>query len=76
MSYNTKELLALPNKEKRALAKKLWQSLEGSSAISSEEKEVIAMLEKRRNEIKSGKAVLLSPDELRKQIQAYRNKRK
>ncbi len=34
MAYTTKELLALPSKQKRKLAKQLWKSLDENSAYS------------------------------------------
>jgi putative addiction module component (TIGR02574 family) len=54
MRYNTKELLALPDKEKRGLAKKLWKSLADSTGIVKENKATITELDKRWNSIENG----------------------
>ena len=54
MAYNTKELLALPDKEKRGLAKKLWKSLAENMSIAREEQSIIQELDKRWNSIENG----------------------
>jgi putative addiction module component (TIGR02574 family) len=54
MRYNTKELLALPDKEKRGLAKKLWKSLADSTGIVKENEATITELDKRWNSIENG----------------------
>ena len=45
MAYNTKELLALPDKEKRGLAKKLWKSLADNTSIAKEDGATVKELE-------------------------------
>ena len=74
MAYNTKELLALPNKEKKILAKKLWKSLAENHSVVKEDPSIISLLNKRKEEIETGKASLVTPEQLRKEINEHRKK--
>jgi len=74
MAYNTKELLALPDKEKRVLAKKLWKSLAENHSVVKEDPAIIRMVNKRKEEIETGKAALVTPEQLRKEINEHRKK--
>ena len=65
MAYNIDELLSLPVGERRKISEKLFSSLPESNSLSEEDKETIKMLDKRWNDIKSGKAKLLTPAQLR-----------
>jgi putative addiction module component (TIGR02574 family) len=74
MAYNLEELLSLPVRERRKLSEKLFSSLPESNAVTGEDKETIKMLDKRWEEIKSGKAKLLSPAQLKANIKKTRTK--
>ena len=47
MTYSTKQLLALPDKEKRLLAKKLWGSLSENNSPAKEDQQLMKALDKR-----------------------------
>lgn len=47
MSYSTEQLLALPDKEKRLLAKKLWSSLGENNTPVKEDQQMMQVLHKR-----------------------------
>ena len=63
MSYSTEQLLALPDKEKRLLAKKLWSSLGENNTPSKEDQQLMKTLDKRWEDIESGKMKLYSKKE-------------
>ena len=63
MSYSTEQLLALPDKEKRLLAKKLWSSLGESNTTAKEDEQLIKTIDKRWGDIESGKMKLYSKKE-------------
>ena len=75
MAYNIEELLSLPVRERRKISEKLFSSLPESNAVTGEEKETIKMLDKRWEEIKSGKAKLLSTAQLKANIKKARSKK-
>ena len=75
MAYNIEELLSLPVRERRKLSEKLFSSLPESKSLTGENKETIKMLDKRWDEIKSGKAKLLTPSQLRAAIKKSRAKK-
>lgn len=75
MAYNMDELLSLPVKERRKISEKLFSSLPESNSLTIEEKEVVKMLDKRWDEVKSGKAKLLTPAQLRTSIKKSRSKK-
>jgi putative addiction module component (TIGR02574 family) len=75
MAYNIDELLSLPVRERRKISEKLFSSLPESNSLTEEDKETIKMLDKRWNEIKSGKAKLLTPAQLRAGIKKSRDKK-
>jgi hypothetical protein len=58
MSYSTEQLLALPDREKRLLAKKLWSSLGENNTTAKEDTQLIIDLDKRWGDIESGKMKL------------------
>ena len=68
MAYNINELLSLPVRERRKISEKLFSSLPESNALTIEDKETIKMLDERWDEIKSGKAKLLTPAQLSARI--------
>jgi putative addiction module component (TIGR02574 family) len=68
MAYNIEELLLLPVRKRRKISEKLFSSLPESNAVTDEDKATIKMLDKRWDEIKSGKAKLLTPAQLRERI--------
>jgi hypothetical protein len=63
MSYSTEQLLALPDKEKRLLAKKLWSSLGENNTTAKEDQQLMKTLDKRWEDIESGKMKLYSKKE-------------
>ena len=63
MSYSTEQLLALPDKEKRLLAKKLWSSLGENNTPVKEDQQMMQVLDKRWEDIESGKMRLYSKKE-------------
>ena len=75
MAYNIDELLSLPVRERRKISEKLFGSLPESNSLTGEEKETIKMLDKRWDEVKSGKAALLTPIQLRAAIKKSRVKK-
>ncbi len=75
MAYNINELLSLPVRERRKISAKLFSSLPESNSLSGEDKETIKMLDKRWEEIKSGKAKLITPAQLRERIEKSRPKK-
>jgi putative addiction module component (TIGR02574 family) len=74
MAVSINTLLALPQKERRKIAEKLWGSLSPVQSISREEKDVLALLEKRWKDIESGKSKQYSASEMKKMIAVHRNK--
>lgn len=74
MTVDLETLLALPQKQRRKIAEKLWDSLSPNNSISSETKEIIDVLETRWNKIEKGKTKLYSSNELKQKINQYRNK--
>jgi putative addiction module component (TIGR02574 family) len=68
MNVDIEQLLALPQKERRAIAEKLWSSLAPSATITKEEKEIISLLEARWANYKNGKSTAFTPEELRKKL--------
>ena len=58
MTYTTEQLLALPDKEKRLLAKKLWSSLGENNTPVKENQQLMQALNKRWEDIESGKIKL------------------
>ncbi len=68
MAYNIDELLLLPVRERRKISEKLFSSLPESNSLTGEDKETIKMLDKRWEEVKSGKAKLLIAAQLRERI--------
>ena len=75
MAYNIDELLSLPVRERRKISEKLFSSLPESNAVTGEDKETIKMLDKRWDEIRSGKANLLTSAQLRAGIKKSRTKK-
>ena len=75
MAYNIDQLLSLPVRERRKISEKLFGSLPESNSLTGEEKETIKMLDKRWGEVKSGKALLLTPIQLRAAIKKSRVKK-
>ncbi|HEX3024060.1 MAG TPA: addiction module protein [Chitinophagaceae bacterium] len=65
MAVDLETLLALPQKQRRKIAEKLWDSLSPNNSISSETKEIIDVLETRRNKIETGKTKLYSSNQLK-----------
>ena len=63
MTYTTEQLLALPDKEKRLLAKKLWSSLGENNTPVKENQQLMQALNKRWEDIESGKLKLYSKKE-------------
>ena len=63
MTYTTEQLLALPDKEKRLLAKKLWNSLGENNTPVKENQQLMQALNKRWEDIESGKIKLYSKKE-------------
>ena len=75
MEYNIDELLLLPVRERRKISEKLFRSLPESNSLTGEDKETIKMLDKIWDEIKSGKAKLITPAQLRSGIKKSRAKK-
>ena len=75
MAYNIDELLSLPVKERRRISEKLFSSLPESNSLTNEDKVVIKLLDNRWDEVKSGKAKLLTPAQLREGIRKARTKK-
>ena len=75
-AYNTKELLALPDREKRMLAKKLWKSLSDNTAVVKEDEELIKLINKRWEMIETGKIKMYNSAEFWANIDRHREKRK
>ena len=63
ITYLTEQLLALPDKEKRLLAKKLWGSLSENNSPAKEDQQLMKALDKRWEDIESGKIKLYSKKE-------------
>ncbi|MEO8712393.1 MAG: addiction module protein [Parafilimonas sp.] len=76
MTVDIDNLLTLPVKERRKIAERLWNSLSPANSISKEEDEIIALLEKRWQNIQSGKSKTYTSAELKKMIEEERNKKK
>jgi putative addiction module component (TIGR02574 family) len=74
MSYSTEQLLALPDKEKRLLAKKLWSSLSENNSPVKEDQQLITALDKRWEDIKSGKIKLYSKKDFWESLHKKLNK--
>lgn len=55
MSYSNEQLLALPDKEKRLLAKKLWSSLGENNTPAKEDQQMMKALDKKWKDIETGK---------------------
>jgi putative addiction module component (TIGR02574 family) len=66
------ELLSLPSNERRKIAEQLWSSLSPSSTISKEDKDVISLLEKRWENLKSGESKTYSSEEIKSMITEHR----
>ncbi len=75
-AFKTKDLLALPNKERRLLAKKLWKSLDEHNSFVTEDKETLKELEKRWQMIMEGKVKTLTPSEFWMSIEKHRSQKK
>ena len=75
MAYNIDELLLLPVRERRKISEKLFSSLPESNSLTGEDKETIKILDKRWDEIKSGKAKLFTSAQLRAGIKRSRTKK-
>lgn len=76
MSVDIDNLLTLPVKERRKIAERLWESLSPVNTISKEEEEIISILEKRWQNIQSGKSKTYTSAQLKKMIVEERNKKK
>ena len=74
MAVNIDDLLALPQKERRKIAEKLWESLHPASSSTIEEKEIIKLLETRWEDIQSGQSKLLSTKDVKEKITIHRSK--
>lgn len=72
MPVDINDLLALPQRERRRIAEKLWKSLSPNNSMVKEEKEVIDLLNKRWENIQSGKSKVYNYLELKEQIAHYR----
>jgi putative addiction module component (TIGR02574 family) len=75
-AYNAKEIFALPNKERRLLAKKLWKSLDEHNVVVNEDKETLKELEQRWQMIMEGKIKTLTPAQFWSNIEKHRSKKK
>ena len=75
MAIDLNELLALPEVERKIIAEKLWISLSPSHAESTEEKEIIDLLEERWKTIQAGKSAQYSAAEVKQMIETHRNSR-
>lgn len=75
MAYNIDELLLLPVRERRKISERLFSSLPETNSLTGEDKEIIKMLDQRWDEIKTGKAKLLTPAQLRAGIKKSRAKK-
>lgn len=75
MPVNINTLLRLPQKERKKIAEALWESLAPVNTLSKEDKEVINLLEKRWENIQSGKSKLYSSRQMKKMINSHRNKK-
>ena len=76
MSVDIDNLLTLPVKERRKIAERLWESLSPVNSISKEEEEIISILEKRWQNIQSGKSKTFTSAQLKKMIEEERSKKK
>lgn len=72
MRYNAEELLALPNKVKRTLAKKLWQSLDDNTSFTKEDKQIIRELDRRWELIEAGKMKSYTSKQFWNKIEKYK----
>ena len=75
MAYNTKELLALSDKEKRGLAKKLWKSLADNTSIAKEDRATVQELDKRWSLIEKGEMKTYSSKEFWEVVEQKRQKK-
>lgn len=74
MTIDINSLLNLPQKERRQIAEKLWDSLAPNNSVTKEDASTIALLESRWQDIQEQKTVLISPKELKAKIQSHRSK--
>jgi putative addiction module component (TIGR02574 family) len=74
MTVDINTLLTLPENQRRKIAEKLWDSLSPSYSVSKEDEATVALLEKRWQNIQSGKSVQYSPAEMKTMIQEFRKK--
>ncbi len=76
MAIDMNNLLTLPSGERRKIAERLWKSLTPVNSISKEEEKTIALLEKRWQNIQSGKSKIYTSAEMKKMITRERSKKK
>ncbi|CAN5235636.1 hypothetical protein BH20BAC1_BH20BAC1_27910 [soil metagenome] len=76
MAIDMNNLLTLPSGERRKIAERLWKSLTPVNSISKEEEKTIALLEKRWQNIQSGKSKIYTSAEMKKLITRERSKKK
>ena len=75
MAADINALLALPKKERRQIAEKLWDSLAPETSIAKEDEATLQLLEKRWMDIESGKSKLYSSTQMKQKIEQYRIKK-
>jgi putative addiction module component (TIGR02574 family) len=71
MAVDMKALLALPQKQRRKIAEKLWQSLDPAENINSEDASIITLLEKRKAAADAGKTKPLSSAQFWAKVESY-----
>jgi putative addiction module component (TIGR02574 family) len=76
MPVDMKALLALPQKERRKIAERLWKSLPDDDQSLQDEAAVVNLLEKRSNAVKAGKASLLSSEQFWSKVETKILKKK
>ena len=74
MPYSTEQLLALPDKEKRLLAKKLGAVQVKNNTQAKEDKQMMQAFDKRWEAIESGKMKLYSKKEFWNSLHEKLNK--
>lgn len=74
MAVDIEALLALPVEERKVVAEKLWESLSPESTLSSEDENVLMLLDQRWEDIQQKDSKVLSSLELKKMINDLRNK--
>jgi putative addiction module component (TIGR02574 family) len=67
-SVNIDKLLSLPQKERKKIAEKLWDSL---APTSPSENDITKILEKRWNNLKNGKNKPVSSSQFWKKVETY-----